>query len=221
MNELGSFGGLTGYKHQTSYIDLFYGLGGIYFYISTLIFALIGFGCLFAAISRSTLSGFFASFCIVGLTTILSPTLQKFWFNVFSTQFSNSSPIITTDLTGMRDYLHYLSGSSIYVTFYDMRISLLNAISQLVVFYGIFQKINAGQVFLFSALFQVFWTLNYALNVMLSGNAPDSKKRVFDDYAISQVFLFGSVFGLIVALLNKKPPRLDSALGKALPYHNV
>ena len=39
-----------------------------------------------------------------------------------------------------------------------------------------------------------------------------------DDYAISQVFLFGSVFALVASLFLKKPPREDLAMGKALPH---
>jgi len=46
-------------------------------------------------------------------------------------------------------------------------------------------------------------------------------KRIFDDYAISQVFLFGSIFGLIIALINKKPPNSDLALGKSLPHSRI
>jgi hypothetical protein len=63
-----------------------------------LIFTIIGFGCLYAANSRTTLSGFFISFFIVGFTTIFSPVLQKFWFNVFSGSFSPTSAI-STDIT--------------------------------------------------------------------------------------------------------------------------
>ncbi len=39
-----------------------------------------------------------------------------------------------------------------------------------------------------------------------------------DDYAISQVFLYGSVFAIVAALFLKKPPRHDLAIGKALPH---
>jgi len=164
-NEFGSWGGSAAIISRITNTDLFYGHAGMFFYISTLVFTLIGFGCLFAAIGRTTLSGFFVSFFVVGLTTILSPTLQKFWFNVFSGSFSLTQPINNAENSGLIDYYHYLSNREIYITFYDMRISLLNVISQLVVFYGIYLKINAGQVFLFSALYNVFWTLNYALNV--------------------------------------------------------
>jgi ammonia channel protein AmtB len=99
-----------------------------------------------------------------------------------------------------------------------MRISLLNAISQLVVFYGLFQRVNAAQVFLFSTIYQITWTLNFALNTQLAANQPDAAKRLMDDYGISQVFLFGSVFALVASLFVKKPPREDLALGVALPH---
>lgn len=100
-----------------------------------------------------------------------------------------------------------------------MRMSLLNVISQLVVFYGVYQKLNVAQTFIFSLFFQIAWTLNYALNVQLAANQPDDLRRLFDDYSINQVFLFGAVFGLIIALINKKPPRDDYSLGVGLPRH--
>jgi hypothetical protein len=71
-----------------------------------MIFTLISFGCLYAAVSKSTISGFFLSFFIVGYTTILSPTLQKFWFNVFFGNFDNNA-FINEDITGLGDYYHY------------------------------------------------------------------------------------------------------------------
>lgn len=101
-----------------------------------------------------------------------------------------------------------------------MRISLLNAISQLVVFYGLFQKLNIAQVFFLSIFYQVCWTLNYYLNVELSRYQPDPSRRFFDDYAINQVFLFASVFGLIVCLINKKPPKDDLRFGRKIAGSN-
>jgi hypothetical protein len=92
INEIGSWiAGLTPpYPFPVSTISpnlLLWGTG-LFPYMSTMIFALIGFGCLFALISRSTLSGFFTSFFIVGFTTIFSPVLQKFWYDVFSSTFA-------------------------------------------------------------------------------------------------------------------------------------
>jgi hypothetical protein len=102
-----------------------------------------------------------------------------------------------------------------------MRISLLNAISQLVVFYGLYQRLNAGQVFFFSTIFQVCWTLNFHLNTRIADMQPDAGKRLMDDYAISQVFLFGSVFALVAGIFVKKPPRIDLTMGKALPMQQL
>lgn len=192
----------------------------MFFYVSTMVFTLIGFGCLYASISRTTLTGFFLSFFIVGYTTILSPTLQKFWFNVFLSNFHDSN-VNNAEPTGFRDFLHYFSSTDILVSFYGMRVSLLNAISQLVVFYGLFQRLNAGQVFIFSTVYQICWTLNYFLNAQVAAVQPDSAKRLMDDYAISQVFLFGSVFAIFSSLFLKKPPREDLAMGKALPHQNL
>jgi len=181
-----------------------------------MIFTLIGFGCLYAAISRSTLSGFFLSFFIVGYTTILSPTLQKFWYNVFLGSFHDPN-FNNADPNGFKDFYHYLSTNDVLISFYSMRISLLNAISQLVVFYGLYQRLHVGQIFLFSTVYQICWTLNFYLNTNLASHQPDNAQRLMDDYAINQIFLFGSVFAIVAGLLIKKPPREDVGFGKSLP----
>jgi hypothetical protein len=220
INEVGSWGGTNAYVTGLIPIEFTFTGEGMFFYICTMVFTLIGFGCLYAAVSRATLTGFFISFFIVGYTTILSPTLQKFWFNVFLGNFKDNS-INNLENSGMKDMFHYLSTDRVLISFYAMRISLLNAISQLVVFYGLYQRLNAGQIFLFSTFYQITWTLNYFLNVQLATKQPDSPKRLMDDYAINQVFLFGSIFALVASLFLKKPPREDLALGKALPHQVV
>ncbi len=87
INEVGSWGGSSAFNNGLIPIEWTMGGEGMIFYFTTLIFALIAFGCLYAATSRSTITGFFISFFIVGFTTILSPTLQKFWYNVFVSGF--------------------------------------------------------------------------------------------------------------------------------------
>ena len=218
INELGSWIGGSPLGSLITPSLILWGTG-FFPYMSTMIFALIGFGCLFALISRSTLSGFFTSFFIVGFTTIFSPVLQKFWYNVFSSTFSANQPLYNTDTSGSGDYHHYLSSLTVHISFFDMRISLLNAISQLVVFYGVYQKLNVAQTFLLSIFFQILWTLNFALNVHVTFTQPDFNRRLMDDYAINQVFMFGSLFGLIVSFINKRPPRDDYSLGVGLPRH--
>ncbi len=91
INEVGFWGGFGAYAAGLIPYDFTYIGEGMFFYITTMVFTLIGFGCLYSAISRSTLTGFFISFFIVGYTTILSPTLQKFWFNVFVSNFHDDT----------------------------------------------------------------------------------------------------------------------------------
>ena len=216
INEIGSWGGSNAYTSRLIPIEWTMGGQGMFFYLSTMIFTVIAFGCLYASASRSTLTGFFISFFIVAYTTILSPTLQKFWYNVFVDGFWNAGMNNFTT-NGFVDYKHYFSSTQVLISFYNMRISLLNAISQLVVFYGLYQRLNAGQIFFFSTVFQVCWTLNFHLNTSIADIQPDAGKRLMDDYAISQVFLFGSVFALVAGIFVKKPPRNDLTMGKALP----
>ena len=220
INEIGSWGGQGAFDNSTISPDWTYGGEGMFFYVSTMVFTLIAFGCLYAAISRATLTGFFISFFIVGYTTILSPTLQKFWYNVFIGGFWSPN-INNSDTLGTRDYNHYMSTTTVLISFYQMRISLLNAISQLVVFYGLYQRLNAGQIFLFSTIYQICWTLNFHLNTLIADVQPEGQKRLMDDYAINQVFLFGSVFAIVAGFLVKKPPRQDMAIGKSLPGRPV
>lgn len=221
INEVGSWGGSTSIGLNNLIPPEFTYVGeGMFFYITTMVFTLIGFGCLYASISRTTLSGFFLSFFIVGYTTILSPTLQKFWYNVFISSFYEPN-INNLENSGFKDFFHYFSTNDILISFYGMRVSLLNAISQLVVFYGLYQRLNAGQVFIFSTVYQICWTLNFYLNAQVATVQPDAAKRLMDDYAISQVFLFGSVFAIVASLFLKKPPREDLAMGKALPHQNL
>ena len=140
--------------------------------------------------------------------------MQKFWFNVFSFIFSPSATFDTATTNAQSDYMHYLSGSDVWISFYVMRISLLNAVSQLVVFYGLYQRFNIAQIFFFSLFYQVLWTLNFHLNVEVSRYQPDQNHRFFDDYAINQVFLFASVFSIVVCFLTKKPPKEDLRFGR-------
>jgi hypothetical protein len=210
LNELTSWGATV---YDIPILSTYF--GNVFYWI-TLIFTIIGFGCLYAANSKTTLTGFFISFFVVGFTTIFSPVMQKFWFNVFSFIFSPAGTINATTGNSQSDFWHYLSGSDVWISFYVMRISLLNAVSQLVVFYGLYQKFNIAQIFFFSLFYQVLWTLNFHLNVQLSVSQPDPTKRFFDDYAINQVFLFASVFSIVVCLLNKKPPKEDLKFGRKI-----
>lgn len=89
INEIGSWEGVNAVVAGLTSMDLVYTGSGLIFYVVALVFTLIAFGLLFAMNSRSTLTGFFLTFFIVGFTTIFSPTVQKFWFDVFLDGFGS------------------------------------------------------------------------------------------------------------------------------------
>lgn len=59
-------------------------------------------------------------------------------------------------------------------------------------------RMQIYKTFILSLIFPIFWNVNYFLNLHLVGNSPDGK--LFDDYAVSLVYVFGGAFGLILAL---------------------
>lgn len=143
-----------------------------YYNLITLFFILVGFGCLFNSMSNVTITGFFTALFIVSFTTLLSPLLQKWWYDVFTGGFNELNPYTATNVGG-DDYRHYMSGKNINLSFYSLKISQLNVISQLVIFYGVMQKLHAGQIFIFSIFYQIAWTLNFHLCVQVSLNSPN------------------------------------------------
>jgi TM2 domain-containing membrane protein YozV len=54
------------------------------------VFAIIGFGLLFSHFKKNTFTAVFTPLFIVSFTTIISPIFQKFWFNVFFTDFKGT-----------------------------------------------------------------------------------------------------------------------------------
>ena len=175
-------------------------------YIIDTIFVVIGFGLLFAYFKKTTFTALFIPLFITSLTAILSPIFQKFWFNVFITNFSGMANVSTgTD----RFYQYSLGGLSVYLDYYNLRIALANVISQLVVFLAVFGRVSYGQIIMHSFGFNFVWNLNHFLCVLLAGTSPDS--RLFDDYQISNVYLFAACYGLLVALLLNKPPTAQTA----------
>jgi len=75
--------------------------------VLALVFAVIGFGLLFSHFKKNTFTAAFIPLFIVSFTTVLSPIFQKFWFNVFFTDFRGSLP---TSLDPTRLYQLSLGG---------------------------------------------------------------------------------------------------------------
>jgi hypothetical protein len=172
-------------------------------YILATIFVVIGFGLLLSYFKKATYSALFMSIFTVSFTIILSPILSKFWFNIFITNFQGKA-LTPSDPTRFLQYS--LGGIPIYLDFYNLRIALANSISQLVACLALYGKLNAGQIIVNSIGFNFFWNLNYFLCSFLVMNSPDS--RFFDDYQISNVYLFAASYGIISSLLLNNPPSL-------------
>ncbi len=169
-------------------------------YVVSTIFVVLGFGLLLAYFKKATGSALFTVLFIVSYTAILSPILQKFWFNIFITNFQGAAPTATDPA---RLYKYSMGGLEVYLDFYNLRIALANAIGQLVVLLGVFGRLSMPQVVIHSTLFNLCWNLNHFLCVLLANNSPDS--RFFDDYQISSVYLFSASYGLILSLILKAP----------------
>jgi hypothetical protein len=169
-------------------------------YIIATIFVVIGFGLLLAYFKKSTAGALLTSIFTVSFTLLFSPIFEKFWFNVFITNFQGKAPN-PTDPTRFMQYS--LGGQNIYLDYYNLRIALANSISQLVVVLGLFGRLNPAQIILNSLSFNFLWNLNHFLCAFLVTYSPDS--RFFDDYQISNVYLFGATYGIVVSFIIKAP----------------
>lgn len=170
-------------------------------YIVSTIFVVLGFGLLLTYFKKTTASALFTVLFIVSYTAILSPILEKFWFDVFITNFQGAAP---TASDPSRLYKYSLGGLFVYLDFFNLRIMLANCIGQLVVILGLMGRLSLSQVVLHSTLFNFFWNLNHFLCLLLSINSPDN--RFFDDYQITSVYLFSATYGLVLIALLKSPP---------------
>lgn len=136
----------------------------------------------------------------VSITVLISPILEKFWFNVFITNFQGTANLATDP---SRLYQYSLGGLHVYLDYYNLRIALANAISQLVVILALFGKLNAIQIVINSIGFNFLWNLNHFLCAYLASISPDN--RFFDDYQISNVYLFAACYGIAVSFILRNP----------------
>lgn len=173
-------------------------LGNLYIIAS--IFVVIGFGLLLSYLKKATFSALFTSIITVSLTAILSPIFQKFWFNIFITNFNGATP---TPSDPSRFLQYSLGGQYIYIDFYSLRIAMANSIAQLVTALALFGKLNPAQIVLNSVGFNFCWNLNYFLCAFLAINSPDS--RFMDDYQINGIYLFAACYGIIASLILRQP----------------
>ena len=77
---------------------------------------------------------------------------------------------------------------------------MANAISQLVCYLIIYGKLNLGQITINTIIYNISWNLNHFLCILILRQSPD--QRIFDDYQISNVYLFAAVYGVFFVLRN-------------------
>ena len=203
---------IYGFEGKIRYIDnssiiatpnsqFFYGI----LFVMCCLFVVVGWGLLLSFFKKSTASGLLISLFTVCFTMVIAPPIQKWWFNVLVGGFGT---YIFDDTQSPRRMLYRsLEGSNVQLDFYNLKLVLASSISQLVVAMAIFGKMNAVQVILHSMLYNFMWTFNFFLCVVLQENGPDD--RLFDDYQISMVYLFGACYGLMASLVNSKPPLVE------------
>ena len=99
----------TGLANTTNPRNVQTVLGGIF--IFSIVFVVIGFGLLLGFLKKAVFMGIFTAIYTVSITFIISPILQKFWFNIFMTDFHGAAPNISVPPSSVdRFWLYSLGG---------------------------------------------------------------------------------------------------------------
>lgn len=182
------------------------------YFVMTAVFTILGFGLIFAYFKTATMTGLFLSTFIVSFTMLLSPILQKWWFNVFIYGF-NGNPISWYSNSNNNDFFIAESQMYIEVSFYTLKIAMACAISQLVMYTALIGRLSIAQTVIGSICYILGWNFVHMLCVSIQRAAPDT--RLFDDYQINNVYLFAGAFGLAMTILIKNPPTFDLEFGNS------
>lgn len=173
------------------------------------VFTVIGFGLLLAYFKHMGAVALLMSLFVVSFTAITSPLVSKFWFNVFIGDFKGKTFSSTNP---ERFFLQSFGGLAIFLDLYNLKVAFANCISQLVMLLGVFGRLSMAQVVFNTILYNIAWNLCHFLCALLQMNGPDT--RIFDDYQISNVYLFAACYSLVVGLL------LPNHSRKALPHNS-
>lgn len=157
---------------------------------------IIGFGLLFTYFNKNIFTGLFTSIFTVSITVIITPFFEKFWYNVFITNF-NGDALTPTNPTRLIDYS--LGGIPIYLDYYNLKIVIANSISTLITSMSFYGRLNPIQIITNIIGFNFTWNLCYFLCCLLVKNSPDN--RLFDDYQISNIYVFAAIYGIIANLI--------------------
>lgn len=193
-------------------------MGGI-FVIST-VFVVIGFGMLLGYLKKAAFTGIFTAVFTVSITFIISPILQKFWFNVFMSDFHGAAPdTALPPKVEERFWLYSLGGKDIYLDWVNLKIISSNSIAQLLTFFVFIGKMNISQIIVNSICFNILWNLNLFLCAHLSTISPD--KRIFDDYQINAVYMFASVYAGILSRYFLRKPKTEETTSYSSSGHSA
>ena len=177
--------------------------------ILSAIFTVIGFGLLLGYYKHMGMVALLLSLFIVSITVICSPFVSKFWFNVLISDFKGAT---FTSTDPYRFILQSFGGLTVFLDLYNIKVAFANSISQLVMLLGVFGRLNAVQVVLNTILYNTYWNLCHFLCVKLLKVSPDT--RIFDDYQISNVYLFASCYAIMLSLILPKRTKKDLSHSK-------
>lgn len=208
----------TGLAGKTNSQNVQTALGGI-FVIST-VFVVLGFGMLLGYLRRAAFTGIFTAIFTVSITFIISPILQKFWYNVFMSDFNGTAPDTALPPKGEERFWFYsFGGKDIYLDWVNLKIVSSNSIAQLLTYFVFIGKMNISQIILNTICFNVAWTLNLFLCSQLSTVSPD--KRIFDDYQINAVYFFATVYAVVLSKCFLKKPRTEDTISYSASGHSA
>lgn len=163
------------------------------------IFVVVGFGMLLNVYRFGNWLGSATAIIVLAISIQLSPLLQKFWFSVFISGFGSVN--MTATSTSVATFWQYYTNSNIDVSALLMRTTLLSCISIMVVMTSVVGRVSLNQIIKFTALFQIFWTLNYFLLIWFLVVKQDHNSTLlnpyfFDMFGTTFVYVFGVFFGL-------------------------
>ena len=185
-------------------------------FILAAIFTVIGFGLLFSYYIESIFTGIFTALYIVSLTLILSPLLQKFWLNIF---IGNFGSITTSTNVNAQVIIKSNESINISINFINLKLALCCAISQLIIYLSVRGKVQLYKTLMTSLVFIIIWNLNYFLCLHVLNISPDTK--FFDDYAISMVYVFGSIAALVMTFDSPNNLHKMKSSNRTLKYPKI
>jgi hypothetical protein len=121
--------------------------------------------------------------------------ILKFWINLFNNGFIYN---LDTTISALVIEFTANDGLSVGINYWNMKVAMQCAISQLLMYFAIIGRIQTYKVMVANIFFVFAWTLNYAIVTYLYKSSPDG--RINDDFSMSLTYLFGGMAGLVAIL---------------------